>query len=350
MSRHRHASFLAAAVAAVLVAGLALASGAGAFCAPVLGACPPGTTAEISAPAVAAAAPTDVTSTTATVHAVVDPDGLPTSYDFNYALPGGAVESTAPVELAADQAPQPVSAQLTGLTPDATYTVAIVAENGAGEKAALGALHTAVEPVALTITGANANPITVRAGTPVTISARVAGQLALYTREFGAPRAHLLSAPSLSALSLAGLADTTPSASGVVRFLPVVPDRNTRFRVRIGSLRSRWIAVFVAPVVQLYSARVTGQPGLVRLAYSAGGGVRPELRGPVAFFYRARAPHGPFQRIGAARMHRSGYLLQATFTAAAPPGAFFIACTRRRIIPTMGRAFRDRRCGRARLR
>ncbi len=349
MSRHRHVSLLIAALAATAAVALALASGAGALCAPVLGSCSDSATP--SAPTAEIQPSTDVTPTSATLHGLVDPDGLATTYAFAYAPARGlAVQATPPVTLPASFTAQSVSVQISGLLPASAYVIALVAHNTQGESEATGDLDTPAESATLDVSRPAARSTTVRAGTAVTITDRVGGPVALYTREYGSPRARLVSKPSLPALSLASLAHTSVSSGGVARFLPVVPSRNTRFQVRLGGQRSRWLTVFVEPVVELYSARVGGDPGRVQLAYTAGGGVRPEARGPVAYFYAARSPRGPFRRIGAARMDRSGYQLQATLTAGAPPGAFLLACTRVRIIPSMGRVFHDHSCGRARLR
>lgn len=350
MTRRRHLPRLLAAVSAVAVLGaLLLASAAGALCAPLLGPCAP--PASGLAPAVAVRAATGVTPTGALLQGVVNPNGLATTYAFDYALVSvNAIATTAAAELPAGTSPQTVSARVTGLRPDSAYAVALVAENARGQAEAAGSLRTPTEIIDLAFSHAGASRVSVGTGTAVTLTARLAGPVALYDHEFGAPRAHLVSRPRLPALSLGGLAGTSVTADGVARFLPVVPERNTRFQIRVGSRRSRWVTVFVTPATELYSARVAGDPGLVSLSYTAGGALRPPARGPVVYFYRAAGPRGPFRRIGSARMRRSRFLLQASLTVGAPPGAFFAACTRRRIIPTMGRAFIDYGCGRERLR
>lgn len=89
-------------------------------------------------PVVALDDPTAVTTTTAMVSGTVDPLGKATRYHFEYSREGGPVQSTAEVDLAAAMGSQPVSAELTGLTPNSEYAVRLVA----GYPATGGAIKT----------------------------------------------------------------------------------------------------------------------------------------------------------------------------------------------------------------
>lgn len=71
--------------------------------------------------------PTAVTTTTAMVSGTVDPLGKETRYHFEYSREGGPVQSTEAVDLPASTGPVPVSAELTGLTPNSEYAVRLVA-------------------------------------------------------------------------------------------------------------------------------------------------------------------------------------------------------------------------------
>jgi hypothetical protein len=67
--------------------------------------------------------------TEATLRAAIDPDGLPTSYHFEYGESEAYGHSTPVGEIAATEGPVDVSAAIFGLTPDTTYHFRIVASN-----------------------------------------------------------------------------------------------------------------------------------------------------------------------------------------------------------------------------
>jgi hypothetical protein len=92
-------------------------------------------------------------------------------------------------------------------------------------------------------------------------------------------------------------------------------------------------------------------PNDVDLAFEAGG-LRPAgyRRGPVAYFYSSPSRHGPFHRIGSGRFKVSIGSFYARAHVYDPKGGYFLACTRTRVFPNMGRRFLDRSCGRATLR
>lgn len=315
-------------------------------CLPLFGPCSP---APGTPPVVAVASPTGVSATTAVLGGRVDPEGLATTYQFVYAASAGTgAQSTTPIrELPATLTPQPVSATATGLLAGAQYTAALVATNADGTRTASTTFRTqTVAKPPLGIAALLVDRSVVDDGAPVTVTARLSGQVGLYTTYFGAPRVTLQSRPRLAALSLPSIAEASATNSGVARFLPVTLERNTRFRVRVGDVLSPWLRVYVDPLVELYSSPDPDRQGIVDLAYTAAGDLPGGYaHGPVAFFYRGAGHAGPFRRIAAAVLRRTGVSLDARAAVPAPPDAYFVACTRTPIIPDMGRPFLNRRCG-----
>jgi hypothetical protein len=97
--------------------------------------------------------PTNVTTTTAEVSGTVDPLGKATRYYFEYSREGGPAEQTPAAELGSLNGPQPVSGQLTGLTPNSEYSVRLVAEyveTGARVSTEPRTLKTVAAPPAVT--------------------------------------------------------------------------------------------------------------------------------------------------------------------------------------------------------
>jgi hypothetical protein len=84
------------------------------------------------APIVTTDPATSVTSSTATLNGGVNPHRLSTSVHFEYAAAGGITVSTPSQPVAAGNAAVQVSAALTGLEPNTTYTYRLVATNSAG--------------------------------------------------------------------------------------------------------------------------------------------------------------------------------------------------------------------------
>ena len=116
----------AATIAAALVlAGLVLAG-------PLLGsahAAPPPCSV---APTVHTSAATEVTATGATLSGTVNPNGCDTTYDFEYGGTTAYGATTTGATGGAGTSAQTLSATLTGLSPQTTYHVRIVATNAAG--------------------------------------------------------------------------------------------------------------------------------------------------------------------------------------------------------------------------
>jgi formylglycine-generating enzyme required for sulfatase activity len=84
--------------------------------------------------------PSSVTRTSATLNAEVNPNGLDTTWHFEYGTSDACDSSTPNQAGGSGSASQPVSRSLTGLTPDTTYYYRIAAENNKGES--LGGIQT----------------------------------------------------------------------------------------------------------------------------------------------------------------------------------------------------------------
>ncbi len=88
------------------------------------------------APTVVTAAATSPTTSGATLHGTVNPNGLAvTDYHFEYGTepePGDVYNTTSVQTLAAGLTAQPVTASLSGLAPGTTYYFRVVATNSAG--------------------------------------------------------------------------------------------------------------------------------------------------------------------------------------------------------------------------
>ena len=88
--------------------------------------------APITLPTTITLTASNVTSTTATLDASVNPNGAVTTYSFNYGTTTGYGSSTPASNLPASTSPLIVTGQLTGLTPNTTYHYQVVATNSAG--------------------------------------------------------------------------------------------------------------------------------------------------------------------------------------------------------------------------
>jgi phosphodiesterase/alkaline phosphatase D-like protein len=88
------------------------------------------TTAGHPPPAVATGPATGVTSTSATVTGVVNPNGANTTYEFQFGLTTAYGMQTSAVILSAATAPIPVSQTLTGLAPRTVFHYRVVALHG----------------------------------------------------------------------------------------------------------------------------------------------------------------------------------------------------------------------------
>jgi hypothetical protein len=108
-----------------------------------------------SSPIVTAGATTAIGQNSATLHATVNPNGLPTTYQFHYGPTSalGSVSPAVPASAGAGKTGLAVSTNLAGLSPDTTYYVQLVASNSAGSSStALSTFKTTGNPAPTTTT------------------------------------------------------------------------------------------------------------------------------------------------------------------------------------------------------
>ena len=88
----------------------------------------------------------NITATSATVIATINPNGSDTTFFVNYGTTTAYGQQTAPVTIGAGSSPQVVSQTLTGLTPNTVYHFQFVASNAGGTAAAADATFTTAQP------------------------------------------------------------------------------------------------------------------------------------------------------------------------------------------------------------
>jgi hypothetical protein len=313
----RRSPAILAVLLSVVVSLVSIPAGASAAGCPILFGCSPAG----AAPAVSVTAPSDITADSAVLRGTVDPNGLSTTYTFEYAANGGAPQllQTPAVTLAAGLVPQTVTATVTGLTPETTYAVELVATNSRGSHNATTTFATLLPPrPALTVARPAVDHQIVTVGTAVQLSAQLSGPLKFYETYFGAPDAALQSAPQLPALTLPSLADVSVPSTGMANFLPLIPAQNTRFRVRVDGTTGPWLTVYVNPLTELYTTPIAG--GRTALSYTASGALKAsERQGPPAYFYRGPHRGGPYRRSSRTWDDRS--MTPAVARAPSPDGA-----------------------------
>lgn len=86
-------------------------------------------------PVVKVLPPSEVTATTATLNGEVDPEGYPAEYHFEYSSDGTHWTSTPEGSAGSGNASAPVTAHITGLTPNTLYIVRLVATGPGGTSA-----------------------------------------------------------------------------------------------------------------------------------------------------------------------------------------------------------------------
>jgi uncharacterized repeat protein (TIGR01451 family) len=105
------------------------------------------TTVASAKPYASVSAATGITHQSATLHGIVNPNGLDTTYRFAYGLSFPPTTDTAEATLSGDSS-QPVSVDLSGLTASRTYAYRLVATNSAGSEEISGIFTTAAAPQA----------------------------------------------------------------------------------------------------------------------------------------------------------------------------------------------------------
>lgn len=149
----------------------------------------------ITVPGVSLDAPSGVTATAAHLSGNVDPDGLPTTYRFEYSADGGATwTATETGDAGSGEGAVPVSADLTGLQPNTEYRARLWASNGsAAVTTAARAFTTEVAPPGLAV-----QPPTDRTATEITLRGSVNpfGLASTYYFEYGTTAAYGSRAPA----------------------------------------------------------------------------------------------------------------------------------------------------------
>jgi hypothetical protein len=202
----------------------------------------PGTA--VAAPPVAiTGAASDLTATTATLNATVDPGQETTTYRFEYGTTTSYGTQT-PADTRQGNGPKAVSANITGLSPATTYHFRVVAENASGKSEGADAVFTtaAQGPAAVTIA---ATPPKVTFGKPVTIAGQVPGR--------PGERVELESTPFPFTDPFRNAAQTTTDAAANYSFTGILPTVNTRYHVTVKAppATSADIDVLVRPKVGL---------------------------------------------------------------------------------------------------
>lgn len=98
------------------------------------------------APAVSTGAASAISTTGATVHGTVNPEGLATTYEFQYGTTTGYGSSTPSASAGSGSSDVAVSASISGLKPNTTYHYRIVATNASGTTDGADATFTTKAP------------------------------------------------------------------------------------------------------------------------------------------------------------------------------------------------------------
>ena len=177
-------------------------------------------------PTVSTGNATAITSTSATVNGTVNPEGLPTTYHFEYGTTTSYGSQTATADAGSGTASVAVPAQLASLTPDTTYHYRLVATNPSGTT--LGSdvsFKTPKPPVPVVATG-HARNIT---QTSATLSGTVdpAGLATSYVFQYGTTTAYATQTP------VASVGSGTKSVAVSAAIGALTP--NTTYHYRLGA-------------------------------------------------------------------------------------------------------------------
>ncbi len=249
--------------------------------------------------AAVAAAPTAITgpvsevrSTSATATGTVNPNGLTTSWYFEYGPTTAYGRRTATLSAGTGTENVPVSAALTGLTQGTTYHYRIVATNADGtSRGADGVFTTLSNPVAVTGAVQNVTPTSAR----LTGTVDPNGRATTWYFEYGPTNAYGARTPTSSA----GSGNTAVSVSATVSGL--TPGRVYHYRLVAasdsGSSRGadRTFSTTARPVVRTGPAVEVG-PSTARIT----GSVNPLGRSTTWYF-----EYGPTTRYGSRTPSRS---------------------------------------------
>ncbi len=147
--------------------------------------------------------------TTATLNALLNPEGKETAYHFEYGTTNGYGASTPPGTLEAGFEDQPVSAELSGLLPRTTYHFRVVASNSAGTF--IGPDETFVTLPPALIDSESVSQVTSN-GATLTTQINPLGRDTTYRFEYGSTTAYGTSVPVPNGDAGSGTVDTALSA------------------------------------------------------------------------------------------------------------------------------------------
>lgn len=188
-------------------------------------------------PVVVTIAASHVTSSSAFLNAVVNPEGLTTTWYFQFGLTATYGSRTAKGTLAAGPNDVSVTSAVANLTVQATYHFRIVASNSAGVTHGADLVVVTGEPITLT-----ASPATVTYGQYVTLSGRLDSGLS--------GQAVTLMSERFDETAFSGLATTTTSGNGVWSYM-TKPTARTTYKAIVSAGPSSPVVVSVRPTVSL---------------------------------------------------------------------------------------------------
>lgn len=272
------------------------------FTALVLGAVLAATAVALAAmPGASTGEATDVTSTSATLTGVVNPNKEETSAYFEYGTTPGYGAQTPAQAVGGGNAGKDFSAPVSGLSPSTTYHFRLVATNASGtdqgQDKTFTTLATGAAPPANAVTLA-ANPTKVRFGRTTTLSGQVTGNKAAGAEVVVEQSPFPYTGPFAAAGSPV-VADANGAYSATV-----TPTVNTRYQVTAKTsppATSTPVQVNVAPAVGLRVSDTRVRSGK-RVRFS--GRVAPAHDGATALIQRRRGT-GPFRTVARVLLRKS---------------------------------------------
>jgi hypothetical protein len=311
------------------------------------------------------------TTTTAHISAALDPGNAPTTYYFEYGrYPAGPLTRAASGSVDGCDQGDTVSTTLTGLTPGTNYELRLVTTNQYGTSTGESSFGTQSAPPPPPDVGEHplvlltTHSTDVSIGALVSIRARLLGHFQSAASTSGAPSLRLYYAFSpyhrwhLSAAQQPPASGRLSLSLGTKPGSDVGPTQNVRVRAQIGSSTSNTLTIYVEPQIYFNVTRADGGLSPDVIAYYSAETDAP-LHGayprPVIYLYQGASSRGPFRRVGARRVRRTGpgsfgtTILAARFVVRDPGRHEYVTCTPRPLLADTGRPFSSSTCGRRRI-